>query len=101
VPWVGKYWSSRNTAAIGRPKVPDATSSRSARNTGAERRTSPDCAGTPAAATASTSHCAPARPVASGFSQKIGRSARTAASTALRWATVGVQIQTASHCAMS
>ena len=46
---MGKYWSSRNTAAIGAPKVPPCTRSRNARNTGALRSTRPHWLATPAA----------------------------------------------------
>ncbi len=97
LPWIGKYWSSRKTAAMGRPSSPDRTRSRRARNTGADRSTRPAWAGTPASVTTSVRARAPARSVANGFSQKTARPAVAAASTAWPWAEVGVQTQTASQ----
>ena len=46
---MGKYWSSRNTAAIGAPSVPPCTRSRSSRKTGALRSTNPLWLATPEA----------------------------------------------------
>ena len=94
---MGKYWSSRNTAAIGAPRLPPCTNSRSARNTGALRRTRPLWAGTPASRTASVRAIAEGRSRSRGFSQKTGRPATSAASTAERCAAVGVHTQRTSQ----
>ena len=82
---------------MGAPSSPPATTSASARNTGADRSTRPTWAGTPADATMAASASAPARSGARGFSQNTARPRATAASTTAWWAVVGVHTHTASH----
>ena len=85
------YWSSRNPTDITRPLAVSCTRSRTSAKAGERRSTRPTWLVTPASATVAAMARAPARSVASGFSQNTARPRAAAASTRRRCSDVQVQ----------
>ncbi len=85
-------WSSRNTTLMSAPASAAVMTWRSQRKAGERRSTSPTWFVTPAVATVPAISRAPARLVASGFSQKIARPRSAAALTSRGCSDVQVQM---------